>query len=109
MPGDERGEFLEKLAVLAEAAPSLNLSAVAVAVLTIGTIFGLKRLRPGWPGMLIAVTLASLAAWTFVLPVETIGTRFGVIPRSLPLPTLPSLNGERMAAKSKAAKGAAGK
>ena len=42
-----------------------------------GLIFLMRRLLPNWPGVLIAVILASLAAWLFGLPVETIGSRFG--------------------------------
>ncbi|POF34023.1 SulP family inorganic anion transporter [Roseibium marinum] len=98
LPGAEPGEFLEKLAVLSAAAPTVNAAAVTVAALTIVSILVLKRLRPGWPGMLIAVAAASLAATLFALPVETIGTRFGGIPRSLPLPSLPPLDGGLMLA-----------
>ncbi|MEM5581598.1 SulP family inorganic anion transporter [Roseibium sp. AS2] len=92
LAGAEPGEFIERLAALSAAAPTVNAAAVTVAVLTIGLILVLKRLRPGWPGMLFAVTAASLAAALFALPVETIGTRFGGIPRSLPLPALPPLD-----------------
>jgi SulP family sulfate permease len=42
--------------------------------------------------MLITVTLASLAAWLFRLPVETIGSHFGQLPDGLPGPRLPSLS-----------------
>ncbi|WP_299809151.1 SulP family inorganic anion transporter [uncultured Roseibium sp.] len=98
LEGAEPGEFVEKLAVLSAAAPTVNAAAVTVAALTIGAILILKRLRPGWPGMLIAVVAASLAATLFALPVETIGTRFGGIPRSLPLPSLPVFDGELMLA-----------
>jgi len=98
LQGGEPGEILEKLAVLVEAAPSMNAAAVAVAALTVGTIIGLKRLRPGWPGMLVAVAAASLVTAFLALPVETIGTRFGGIPRSLPLPSLPSFDGGLMLA-----------
>ena len=41
----------------------------------------LRRLRPNWPGILIAVVVAALATCALSLPVETIGTRFGGIPR----------------------------
>ncbi len=98
LTGEEPGALVDKLHVLAEAAPSVNLSALVVAALTIGTIIGLKRLRPGWPGMLIAVLLASILAAVFTLPVETIGTRFGGIPRSLPWPSLPPVSADRMLA-----------
>ena len=42
--------------------------------------------------MLIGVAVASVAAAVLALPVETIGTRFGGIPRSLPLPALPAFD-----------------
>ena len=45
----------------------------------------LRKLRPTWPGILIAVVVAAVATWALSLPVETIGTRFGGIPRELPL------------------------
>jgi len=47
--------------------------------------------RPGWPGgFWFAVAVCS---WLHVsLPVETIGTRFGGIPGSLPVPHLPVLS-----------------
>ena len=51
-----------------------------------------EALRPSWPGMLIGVALASVVAAVLALPVETIGTRFGGIPRSLPLPALPAFD-----------------
>ncbi|MEO5325893.1 SulP family inorganic anion transporter [Mesorhizobium sp. CC13] len=92
LAGKEPGPLVPKLLALADAAGTANPAAIAVAVLTIGTILVLKRLRPGWPGMLIAVGVASLAAAALALPVETIGTRFGGIPRSLPWPALPDLS-----------------
>lgn len=88
----EPGELIGKLMALGAAAGTVNGAAVGIAVLTIGTIIGLKRLRPSWPGMLIAVAAASIVAAALGLPVETIGTRFGGIPRSLPLPSLPSFD-----------------
>ena len=90
LPGKEPGPLLPKLEALAQAAGTVNASALAVTALTIGTILVLKRFRPHWPGMLIAVGVASLAAALLALPVETIGTRFGGIPRSLPWPALPT-------------------
>jgi sulfate permease, SulP family len=98
LPGKEPGELIEKLVALGEAAGTANPAAVGVAALTIGVILGLKRLRPSWPGMLIAVAAAALAAYVFGLPVETIGTRFGGIPRSLPLPSLPAFSLEKVQA-----------
>jgi len=89
LAGREPGDLIPKLEALGQALPTASPAAIAIAVLTVAVIAGLKRWRPHWPGMLIAVGLAAILAAVFSLPVETIGTRFGGIPRSLPLPALP--------------------
>ena len=63
---------------------------MAVSLLTICVIIALRRWRPYWPAFLIATGLASLLAFLLALPVETLGTRFGELPRSLPSPHLPA-------------------
>jgi SulP family sulfate permease len=88
----EPGEFIPKLIVLAQALHTANLSAIAVSVVSIGIIIALRMLRPTWPGILIAVVITAIATWALALPVETIGTRFGGIPRQLPLPALPAFS-----------------
>lgn len=88
------GPILEKLPVLWAALPTLTPAAVALAAGTIAVIVALRQWRPHWPGMLIAVALAAAAAT--LLPVETIGTRFGGIPAGLPLPALPDLSPARI-------------
>jgi sulfate permease, SulP family len=88
----EPGELIPKLEVLARGLHNANLSAVAVAAVSIAIIVVLKKLRPNWPGILIAVVVAAFATWTLSLPVETIGTRFGGIPRELPWPAWPAFS-----------------
>jgi SulP family sulfate permease len=88
----EPAEFVPKLQALSAAIDTINLTAVAIAAGTIAIILGLRKVRPHWPGLLIAVVTASLAAWLFNLPVETIGSRFGELPRTLPWPTLPEIS-----------------
>ena len=92
----EPGPIVPKMEALAAALPSANLAAIAVAAGTVGVILAVRRWRPLWPSFLIAVTLASLAAWAFGLQVETIGTRFGGIPSTLPAPRLPDLSPGRV-------------
>lgn len=91
----EPGELIPKLKVLMHALPTTNLSAVAVSVVSIALIFILRKLRPTWPGILIAVIVAAIATWALSLPVETIGTRFGGIPRELPWPAWPVFSLEK--------------
>ncbi len=59
------------------------------------------RSRKGWPraarcaalsrvpAPVIALVVMTLLCWSFTLPVETIGSRFGGIPRTLPDLALP--------------------
>ncbi|MCA0013928.1 SulP family inorganic anion transporter [Mesorhizobium sp. B292B1B] len=96
LAGKEPGPLVPKLTAIGEAAGTINLAATFVAVLTIATIAFVKRWRPKWPAMLIAIGLASLGVALFALPAETIGTRFGGIPRSLQWPALPPVSLDRM-------------
>jgi SulP family sulfate permease len=98
LEGREPGAFVPKLLALAQAAPTVNLMAVAVAVVCSAIIVGLKLWRPSWPGILIAVAAGAVAVWALALPVETIGTRFGGIPDALPQPALPGLSFAKMQA-----------
>ena len=84
LAGAEPGPIAPKLAALALGA------GVAAA------IFVLRAWKPAWPGMLIAVAAASLAAAFGHLDVATIGSRFGGVPHGLPAPHLPAFSWELM-------------
>lgn len=94
----EPGALLEKLPVLWAARNSVTPSAVLLSIATVGIILGLRRWRPHWPGMLIAVAVAAAGVALLGLPVQTIGTKFGGIPSSLPAPTFPELSMEKIMA-----------
>jgi len=98
LAGREPGPFIPKLIALSEALPSANVPAIAVAVVSIAVILAVRRFRPRWPAFLIAVAAAAAAAAMLGLPVETIGSRFGGIPRSLPAPHLPPLSIDKIRA-----------
>jgi sulfate permease, SulP family len=85
----EPGELIPKLEALARGLHTTNFPALVVAMVSIGIIVGLRKWRPAWPGILVAVVVAAFASWALSLPVETIGTRFGGIPRELPWPSWP--------------------
>lgn len=88
----EPGPIVPKLMALAHAATTFNPAAAMLGVGVAAAILLLRRARPTWPGMLIAVVAATLAATFLALPVETIGSRFGGIPHGLPAPHLPSVS-----------------
>ena len=92
LPGAEPGPVLPKLAMLAQALPTISVAAFGIGAGSATLIFALQRWRPAWPGMLIAVVLASAAAWLFHLPIATIGSHFGGIPQGLPTPQMPPVN-----------------
>ncbi|RWP65351.1 SulP family inorganic anion transporter [Mesorhizobium sp.] len=96
LAGKEPGPLVPKLMAIGEAAGTINLAATFVALLTIVAIALMKRWRPKWPAMLIAIGLASLVVTMFSLPAETIGTRFGGIPRSLQMPAFPPISFDRI-------------
>lgn len=89
LPAAEPGEVLAKLEALWSARDTVTPAAVAVAALTAGMILWLRHFRPHWPGMLIAVAVASVIVAGLGLGVATIGTRFGALPNMLPGPALP--------------------
>lgn len=91
LSGKEPGELIPKLEALGRAIGTTNGAAVAISLVTIVIIVGLRKVRPTWPGMLIAVAITSVAAALLSLPVETIGTRFGGIPQSFPMPSFPAI------------------
>jgi sulfate permease, SulP family len=96
LPGVEPGQLFPKLAMLGHALPTLSPAAFGVGAGSAALIFALRSWRPTWPGMLIAVVSASLAALLFHLPIETIGSHFGGVPDGLPMPKLPSVTPSRL-------------
>ena len=91
LPGKEPAAFVPKLEALWAAGGTWNPAAAAIAAGSVGLILLVRRLRPTWPGFLIAIAVGAAASALFALPVETIGTRFGGVPSSLPAPHLPDV------------------
>jgi sulfate permease, SulP family len=101
------GSFFEKNRVLLQAIPDLNWSAFILASISLAFLF----LWPKWfatlskgrtegtfskilqsvPGSVILLVVGTLIAYLLGLNVETIGSKFGEIPRSLPTLSLPSI------------------
>ncbi len=91
LAGAEPGPLIPKLAALGQAIATVGPVTLTLGVGSAALIFVLRRYRPVWPGMLIAVTGASVVAALLHLPVETIGSRFGGLPHGLTMPRLPSM------------------
>ncbi|TWT23097.1 STAS domain-containing protein [Luteimonas marina] len=88
-------EFFERWAAYGKHFATTQPAALAMTVLGLAVIVGLRRWRPKWPGFLIALLACTLATTLFALPAETIGTRFGELPASLPSFDFPRIPFER--------------
>lgn len=82
-------QFLQKCSLYCEIAHTWNVWALLIAFSTLVLIFTLRRWLPKLPGTIIAILLATSIAYLFAFPVETIESKFGQIPRSLPTPSFP--------------------
>ena len=91
-------EFLPKLRVLAAHLGETDPWALGMAAASVALIAGLRRWAPRAPGFLLAVLAAAGATALWQLPVDTIGSRFGGIPSSLPMPHWPAVSPERLVA-----------
>jgi len=85
-------EFLEKVPALWDARDTLNLPATGIALLAAVLIVALRRIAPRFPGLIIAVGVASALVALMGLGVDTIHSRFGDLPSTLPAPQLPDLS-----------------
>ena len=89
-------DFLEKLPVLWEARTSFSPVALGISILVLVLIVSLRRLAPRFPGLIVAVGLASLLVALAGLQVDTLASRFGALPNHLPWPQWPELSLSRM-------------
>ncbi len=85
-------EFVEKWLAYGEHFVSFNVYAIAIALLSLGIIVFWPKVTPRVPGSLLAIIVATALVHGFNLPVETIGSRFGEVPSSLPKPHVPDLS-----------------
>lgn len=85
-------DFIEKWTSYIEHFRSVGLEASIVAVVTVALIMLWPRVTHKIPGSLIAILVTTAAVYWLKLPVETIGSRFGKIPSSLPSPVVPHLD-----------------
>ena len=90
--GNVPADFISKWLAYGHQASSISLYAVIIGGFTLLAISVWPRVTHKVPGSLIAIILTTLAVHFFKLPVETIGSRFGAIPSSLPEPVIPGVS-----------------
>jgi SulP family sulfate permease len=87
----EPAALIPKIEAIAAAISSISPATTFISVLSIAIIVGIRRVRPQWPGMLIAVGVTALLTALLHLDVATVGSRFGSVPRMLPAPHFPDI------------------
>jgi len=85
-------DFLNKWTSYAVHFNSINWQAFLIAAITMAIILFWPRITHKVPGSIIAIIVTTASVSWFHLPVETIGSRFGAIPSSLPGPVLPHID-----------------
>jgi len=87
--GKVPAEFVDKWVSYADHFDSISIPTVLVALGTLLILIVWPRISTMVPGPFVAMIAATAAVKIFHLPVETIGSRFGAVPTSFPMPHLP--------------------
>jgi SulP family sulfate permease len=87
-------EFVAKWAAYGAHLSTLNPYAAGVGLFSLLVVVLWPRVTRRIPGPLVAILIVTAVAKAFGLPVETIGSRFGSVPSSLPAPHLPHVTWE---------------
>lgn len=85
-------DFIQKWKAYFACCHTWNPWALAVGSFALGIMFFLRGRHPRVPGAIVAVILTTALVSLLELPVETIFSKFGAIPSTLPTLTLPSIS-----------------
>ena len=92
----EPAAFVPKLEAFWPAIGTATPAAFGLASASLALIMILRIWKPQFPGLLAVIALGGCAVWALDLPVETIGSKFGGVPRGLPAPALPRVSAREL-------------
>lgn len=90
--GNVPADFIEKWGAYIEHLGFISIPAIFISVLTVLITIYFSKISRRIPGSIVAILLSTMAVRIFHFPVETIGSRFGSIPSSLPAPHIPGID-----------------
>lgn len=85
-------DFIEKWIEYATHVATANPYTIGVGIASLLIIVLWNKITHRVPGQLIAILVVTAVVQIFQLPVETIASRFGEVPNSLPTPHIPSIS-----------------
>ncbi|MFO7526022.1 MAG: sulfate permease [Ignavibacteriaceae bacterium] len=85
-------DFIDKLIEYSVNFSSINFYAFGIGAAALLIMMFFPKVSHKIPGSIIALLLTTIIVQVFHLPVETIGSRFGDIPSSIPMPSLPEID-----------------
>ncbi len=85
-------DFIDKWKIFFQYFQTINIYTVLIGVATATIIILWPKVTHKVPGSLIAILVTTAGMHLLHLPVETIGSKFGNIPSSLPKPVIPRLD-----------------
>jgi len=94
--GSVPSEFLPRMRMLISHLATLSWAAVGLGLGALAIILILPRFTRRVPASIIALLVCTIVSVVFHLHVETIGTRFGGIPRGLPPFAIPTFHAEHI-------------
>ena len=89
-------DFLDKIATLWAVRTTVNWASCGIGLASLLLIVTLRRLFPKLPGLIVAMAVISAAVALLGLPVGTIASSYGALPRELPMPALPHASAARL-------------
>ena len=89
-------DFIDKLSLYLGNLQLTNWYALGASLSGLAILIFMRKKYPLIPAPIIVIVLLTLVVWFFDLPMETIESRFGEIPSTLPAPSLPPFSFDTM-------------
>jgi SulP family sulfate permease len=89
-------DFMEKWAVYAQHLSAADMPSLGVGLGSLALMVLWPRVSHRIPGPLVAILVSTVAVLVLKIPVETIGSRFGEVPTTLPAPHLPGISWQKV-------------
>jgi SulP family sulfate permease len=87
-------EFFTRMATLGRALPATDPVTAGLTAASLALVLVTPRLWRRVPGAIVALVAGTAAVWLFDLPVATIGSHFGGLPRHLPALNVPEFRAD---------------